>query len=177
MSARDTRRDARYKPRSAPRDTQRITSRAAQRTPRRRGFTLLELLVVLVLFAITAAAAVPAFLANGTASEERSTATAIAMALTRVRDGARESGAPATLVLAPAESRMWLVWRDSTVVEQIPLAPGVRLAASKGERVECRFAPAGPATPFTISVLGRVTLAVHVDAWSGEITIGDGAPT
>ena len=154
-----------------------MSRRDARRNARRRGFTLLELLVVLVLFAITAAAAVPAFLANETASAERGRATAIAMALTRVRDGARESGAPATLVLAPDDGRVWLVWRDSTVVEQIPLAPGVRLAAPKGERVECRFAPAGPATPFTISVLGRVTLAVRVDAWSGEITIGDGAPT
>ena len=154
-----------------------MSARDGRRGTRRRGFTLLELLVVLLLFAITAAAAVPAFLATNTASEERNTATAIAMALTRVRDGARESGAPATLVLAPAEGRMWLVWRDSTVAEQIPLAPGVRLSASKGERVECRFAPAGPATPFTISVLGRATIAVRVDAWSGEITIGDGAPT
>ena len=132
---------------------------------------------MLVLFAITAAAAVPAFLSDREGSAERGTATAIAMALTRVRDGARESGAPATLVLAPAEGRMWLVWRDSTVVEQIPLAPGVRLDAAKSERTECRFAPAGPATPFAIAVLGRVSLAVRVDAWSGEITIGDGAPS
>jgi prepilin-type N-terminal cleavage/methylation domain-containing protein len=167
----------RNKPHITPRTARHIGQRIGQRTTHRQGFTLLELLVVLVLFAITAAAAVPAFLANGTASEERGTATAIAMALTRVRDGARESGAPAALVLAPAEGRMWLVWRDSTVVEQVPLAPGVRLAASTGERVECRFAPAGPATPFTVSVLGRITLAVRVDAWSGEITIGDGAPT
>lgn len=142
----------------------------------RRGFTLLEVLVVLVLLAVTAAAAVPAFLSDRTASAERDAATAIAMALTRVRDGARTAGAPATLVLAPSEGRMWLVWRDSTATETIPLAPGVQLAAT-AKRIECRFAPAGTATPFAITVQGRHTLLVRVDGWSGEITIGDGSPT
>lgn len=149
-----------------------------RRVPRRRtGFTLLELLVVLVLFAITAAAAVPAFLAERAGGAERDAATSLAMALTRVRDGARASGAPATLVLAPAEGRMWLVWRDSTVVEQIPVTPGVQLAAQKSERMECRFTPSGTATSFVVTIIGRRTLAVRVDGWSGEITIGDGAPT
>jgi prepilin-type N-terminal cleavage/methylation domain-containing protein len=148
-----------------------------RRVSRRHGFTLLELLVVLTMFAITAAAAVPAFLAERADRAERGTATAIAMALTRVRDGARETGAPATLVLAPADGRMWLEWRDSTLVEQIPFAPGVQLGATKSERVECRFAPAGTATPFAITIVGRRSLAVRVDAWSGEITIGDAAPS
>ena len=143
----------------------------------RAGFTLLELLVVLMLFAITAAAAVPAFLADRTGGAERATATQLAMALTRVRDGARASGAPASLVLAPSEGRMWLVWRDSTVTEQLVLAAGAQIAAQNAERVECRFAPAGTASPFAITIQGRNNLAVRVDAWSGEITIGDGAPT
>ncbi|MEO7179300.1 MAG: GspH/FimT family pseudopilin [Gemmatimonadaceae bacterium] len=144
---------------------------------RRTGFTLLELLVVLTLFAITAAAAVPAFLADRAGGDERAAATSLAMALTRVRDGARESGAPATLVLAPADGRMWLVWRDSTVVEQVAIAPGVQLSAQNAERLECRFAPTGAATPFVITIQGRLSLAVRVDGWSGEIAIGDGAPT
>jgi prepilin-type N-terminal cleavage/methylation domain-containing protein len=149
-----------------------------RRMPRaRRGFTLLELLVVLMLFAITAAAAVPAFLADRADGAEREAATALAMALTRVRDGARTSGASATLVLAPADGRMWLVWRDSTLVERITFAPGVQLAAGKSERMECRFAPTGAATPFVITIQGRRSLAVRVDGWSGQITIGDVAPT
>jgi len=151
-----------------------MTGRTA-RAP--RGFTLLELLVVLVLFAITAAAAVPAFVAERANGPERETATAIAMALTRVRDEARASGEPASLVLAPTAGRMWLVWRDSTVTELIPAAAGVQLAAQNGERVECRFTASGTATPFTVTILGRHSIAVRVDAWSGEITIGDGAPT
>jgi prepilin-type N-terminal cleavage/methylation domain-containing protein len=142
----------------------------------RGGFTLLEVLVVLALFAITAAAAVPAFLADREQSAERDAATALARALGRVRDGARSSATPATLILSPKDARVWLVWRDSTVTEQLPLAAGIELAAARGDRVECRFDPAGTATPFDVTIRGRISVPVRVAAWSGEITIGDGAP-
>ncbi len=49
----------------------------------RSGFTLLELLVVLVVFAITAAAAVPAFLGEFSATPEQQTARALVEVLTR----------------------------------------------------------------------------------------------
>jgi prepilin-type N-terminal cleavage/methylation domain-containing protein len=141
------------------------------------GFTLLEVLVVLALLAITATAAVPAFLAERARGAERDAATALAGALARVRDGARTSGAPASLVLSPADARVWLVWRDSTRVERLPLAPGLQLAGAAGDRVTCRFDPAGTATPFAVTVQGRVSILVRVAGWTGDITIGDGAPT
>lgn len=140
----------------------------------RRGFSLLEVLVVLTLLALTAAAAVPVFLADGKLGAERDAATALAMALVRVRDGARASAAPATLVVSPKDARVWLVWRDSTVTEQLPLAPGIELAGA--DRIACRFDPAGTATPFDVTVRGRTSVPVRVDPWTGEVTIGDGAP-
>lgn len=160
---------------SAP-DAHRVHDQARTRRVA-HGFTLLEVLVVLTLLAITATAAVPAFLAERERGAERDAATALAMELTRVRDGARTSGAAATLVLSPSDARVWLVWRDSTLAERLPLAPGVTLAAPSGERVECRFDPAGPATPFAVTVRGRVSIPVRVDGWTGAITIADGAPT
>jgi prepilin-type N-terminal cleavage/methylation domain-containing protein len=156
----------------------RASVRAHERSGQRaRGFTLLELLVVLALLAITATAAVPAFLAERERGAERDAAMSLATALTRVRDGARASGAAATLVLAPADARVWLVWRDSTLVERLPMAPGVALGAAPSERIECRFDPSGTATPFAVTVQGRVSIPVRVDEWTGAITIGDGAPT
>ena len=154
--------------------TESLPSRVTESLP--HGFTLLEVLVVLALLAITAAAAVPAFLADRALGAEREAATALASALGRVRDGARSSAAPATLILSPKDARVWLVWRDSTVTEQLLLAPGVAFATANADRLECRFDPAGTATPFDVTVQGRVNVPVRVSPWSGEITIGDGAP-
>ena len=138
----------------------------------RRGFTLLELMVVLVLLAITAAAAVPAFLGNTNATAERRVATALGDALAQARGVARETGAPATFVLSPADGRYWLAAGDSVTTGVLPLArDGVRLAIDGGERQQCRFEPAGPATSCAITVRGGRELTVRVDAWSGEIRV------
>jgi type II secretion system protein H len=147
--------------------------RARERTTP-RGFTLLELLVVLVILAITAAAAVPAFLSESLATPEQKTATALAGALSQARDAARESGAPATLVISPSDGRYWLTTRDSTATGVLPLPGTVRLIGPNADRVECRFEPTGPASPVTITVRGARDVMVRVNGWSGEIGIGNG---
>ena len=140
----------------------------------RTGFTLLELLVVLVVLAITAAAAVPAFLSDARVTPERRTATAIADALIRTRDAARESGAPATLVLSPSDGRFWITTRDSVATGVVPLGTvTLVVGGSSTDRIECHFEPAGPATPLAITAHGTSDATVHVDGWSGEIGIGD----
>ena len=141
---------------------------------RRRGFTLLELLVVLVLLAITAAAAVPAFLGESRATPEQRTATALAGVLSQARTAARESGATATLVLSPSDGRFWLTTRDSTATGVLPLAGGVSITSETADRLECRFSPTGTATPITVTVHGAHDVAVRVHGWSGDIAIGDG---
>ena len=148
-----------------------MTSRASNRT--RRGFSLLELLVVLVVLAITAAAAVPAFLSDSRTTPEQRAATAIAEALMRARNASRESGAPATLVLSPSDGRYWITTRDSVATGMVPLAGAVTLIGVGGDRLQCRFDPSGPATPFTITAHGVGDATVRVDGWSGEIGIGD----
>ena len=139
----------------------------------RRGFSLLELLVVLVVLAITAAAAVPALVSDLRATPEHRTATALATALMRARNSARESGAPAALVLSPSDGRYWITTRDSVATGVVPLAGGVTLVGPASDRIECRFEPSGPATPLGITVHGTGDVAVRVDGWSGEIGVGD----
>ena len=139
----------------------------------RTGFTLLELLVGLVVLAITAAAAVPAFLSNARATPEQAAATALAEALIQARNAARESGATATLVLSPTDGRFWITTRDSATSGVVPLAGAVTLIAAGGDRTTCRFQPWGPATPFIVTVRATTSESVHVDAWSGEIGISD----
>lgn len=141
---------------------------------KRAGFSLLELLVVLVILAITAAAAVPAFLSDSMATPELKTATALAGALTRARTAARESGAPATLVVSPSDGRYWLTTRDSTTAGMLPLKGTIQLIGQNMDRFECRFGPTGTATPIVITVHGMRDIVVRVQGWSGEIVVGDG---
>ena len=140
---------------------------------RRSGFTLLELMVVLVLLAITAAAATPAFLGQQRMSPERRAASSLAEALVRTRDAARERGVSATLVLAPANGRYWIVTGDSSVTGQLPLDAGVRFISGPSDRLECRFEAAGPATACTITIHGAHDQSVRVDGWSGEVRVDD----
>ena len=140
----------------------------------RRGFSLLELLVVLVVLSITAAAAVPAFLSDSLATPEQKTATALASVLSQARDAARESGAPATVTISPSDGRYWLITRDSTATGVLPLPGTVSLVGPNADRFECRFNPTGTATPLTITVRGARSVAVRVQGWSGDIAIGDG---
>ena len=140
-------------------------------TRHRTGFTLLELLVVIVVLAITAAAAVPTFLSSARATPEHTAATALAAALVQARNAARESGTSATFVLSPADGRYWITTRDSAATGTVPLTGPVTLIAGGQDRTACRFQPWGPATPCMITVRATTTELVHVDGWSGEIGI------
>ena len=140
---------------------------------RRSGFTLLELVVVLAILAITSVAAMPAFLGAHFTTPERRVASAIVDALIWTRDAARESGSPVTFVLAPGDGRFWVTTRDSLASGTVPLENSATIMDKGTDRVTCRFDPAGPATPCAIIVHGTQTLTVHVNGWSGEVRISD----
>jgi prepilin-type N-terminal cleavage/methylation domain-containing protein len=140
------------------------------RTAARRGFTLLELMVVLALLAITSAAAVPALLGARAIPPGRRTAMELQALLSEARDASRESGIPAAFVLAPAEGRYWMTRGDSTLAGMIAPPAGARIE-STSDRIVCRFAPAAHADPCTIVVRGETTDTVRVDPWDGEIRI------
>ena len=128
-------------------------------------------MVVLVLLAVTAAAAVPAFLGPERRGPEREAATAVAALLMRARDASRESGAAATLVLAPGDGRYWITTRASMATGTVMLGGGLRIVAASPDRVTCRFGPGGPATPCAVTVLGARAVTVRVDEWNGEIRV------
>jgi prepilin-type N-terminal cleavage/methylation domain-containing protein len=140
----------------------------------RPGFTLLELLIVLMLLAITAAAAVPAFRGDAARGPEQRVAAALAEQLTIARDAARQTGVAATLVLSPTDGRYWVTTRDSASTAALPLPAGVTLAADGTDRITIRFEPTGPSSPAAITVHGLRALTVRTLAWTGEVTIDDG---
>ena len=134
----------------------------------RRGFTLVELLVVLVILSIMSAAALPAFTA-ARHDPEADASDALVALLTQARDRAREQGISVELVIAPRDARYWL--SDGTHVEvgMLTLAPSQHLVAANSERVTCRFRANGPATPCAIALRGARDVIVRVDPWSGAV--------
>lgn len=144
--------------------------------PRHRGgFTLFELMVVLVLLAITSAAAIPAFLGDRFNTPDQRLATSVRQLLERTRDAARESGSPATFVLAPTGGRFWITTRSALETGMLPVSGSVRVVDPKDDRVSCRFEATGPATSCAITVRGARIMVVRVDRWTGMVTITLGA--
>lgn len=142
----------------------------------RRGFTLLELLVVLMILGITAVAAVPMLASASTAPAEQQTAAEIGSALTAVRAAARETGSIATLTLSSADGRYWASTRSASTSGTIPLAPGVSITSATADRIECHFEPAGRARCPEIAVRAARTFVVAVNRWSGEIRVDERRP-
>jgi type II secretion system protein H len=107
----------------------------------RSGFTLLELMVVLVLLALTAGAAVPALVPSLGRTPEKRAAAEVAAAMERARDVARLTGSRSELTLAPAVSRYWIVSARST--ESGTIADTGFIDPQGRMRLTCAFEAAG----------------------------------
>lgn len=138
-----------------------------------RGFTLVEILVVLAILGITAAAVVPAL---ARATEEDST-TRAARELERVliaaRTAALERARPVDLTLLPEQGRYRTRLRDGAALDSgtIALDAGIRIRSAVSPQV-FRFSPTGTVDGDSLLVLGtggaRVVL---VDRWTGGIRV------
>lgn len=109
-------------------------------TASRPGVTLLELLVVLVIVAMAASLAVPAFTTR-TASENERTFREIASALRLARERAIGSGASVEMTVDPTRGQIWVTPRDTSFFVVIPST--CRLEGPP--RTTVRFAPDGTA--------------------------------
>ena len=137
----------------------------------RKGFTLIELLVVVALLALTAAAAIPSFVGDARLSAEERTAREIARKMEGVRDAARQSGAPASFILSPADARYWIVTRDSSSVGAFAITNGVALQTQERDRTEIRFTPSGMSSPAAIVIHGTLSYTVSTDPLNGDVRI------
>ncbi len=143
-------------------------------TRARRGFTLLEMSVVLVIMAIAATLAVPALVDLGQVTP-RHTAASLLDLLHASRALAIDSDVTVTLLVDPVTGNYRA---DSTGVQgtgvvaagQMPLQ-GDEAMVTDLPRLRYTFAPTGAALADTVRVRGAdSSVVVFVDPWSGVAT-------
>ena len=145
---------------------------SAFRVPRSTfGFTLMEMVVVLAIVGITAAAVVPAMTRITSESGALSAARQLEQVLAAARTTALERAIATEVVVAPQLARYWVHAADSGTIDfgLIELEQGVTLS-STAIRPHFRFAPSGTATADSLVALGPdAAVLLTVDPWSGAI--------
>lgn len=137
--------------------------------PRRRGATLIELAVVLVIIAVAASLAVPAFASLRPRPPIAHVRDQMIAALQLARERALALGVPVELTVDPARAVGWLQPRDTTFVIDLPA--GCHLEGAP--RTTVRFAPDGTASGSTPEIAcGGARAALSVDALSGRVDGG-----
>jgi type II secretion system protein H len=141
-----------------------------------RGFTLVEVVIVLAILGIVAAVTTPSLIRLGRQDDLTGSANSIARVLRGARLAALERAVPVSTVIEPA-SRKYLVETESDGGSEIlaqgivQLAPGMTLLSDR-PRMRFRFAPLGSAVPDSVVVSGDGSSAVvGVDRWTGEVYV------
>jgi prepilin-type N-terminal cleavage/methylation domain-containing protein len=142
----------------------------------RAGFTLVEVVIVVLILGVIGAVTVPAFRAVAGRDEVTVVADELALLLRRLRLSALERGATVELVIDPESGRYWS-WihggaaSEPFVAGVIDLPEGIRLEANS-PRVGFTFRPAGPPQAGFVGVTGAGSGAVvRVDPWTGDPSV------
>ncbi len=156
----------------------RVQRRCAR--PAATGFTLLEILLVLVILALTASLTLPA-LVRPAGTELRVATGTVVTALRRAREAAVNRQRPTVLVV-DVDARSILVSGEETTPRRLPEHLELTLFTARSElegerRGRIRFFPDGSSTG------GRVTVAsgerryhVDVDWLTGQVRVRAGMP-
>lgn len=135
-----------------------------------RGFTLAEMVVVLAILGITAAAVVPAFTRLAPEDELTNAAAQLDAVLASARQAALERAAAVQVTLIPASGRYWLRFDDGTPLDSgvIELAASVTLH-SRVPRPRVRFSRLGIVDADSVMMVGpNGARALTVNRWTGE---------
>ena len=146
------------------------------RLPSRAGFTLIEMIVVLIVVAVTAGLTAPAMMRMTGTAADASDAAPLTALLRGARRQAIEGGSVVTVLLDPEGAR----YRADTTSPrgagllsegELTFDPGVTLE-SDSARVRFTFRPDGSVFGDTLTVRGRwTTTRVSVDKWTGAIHV------
>ncbi len=144
---------------------------------RQTGFTLLELLVVLALLAMTYALIPPMFGVGGSTAELKAGARQVAAGLRKARSQAIVSRGEATLTL-DVEARSFLLSGDSKS-RKLPQQAEIGVYTAQGEVTDAstaaiRFYPDGSSTGGRVSLaMGERKYLIDVDWLTGQVEILD----
>lgn len=137
-----------------------------------RGFTLIEVVVVLVLLGIVAGVTVPAFRNTALGGPRAAVTGEVLRLLEGARSTALDRAAVTRLMLDPRTGNYQIEgdsvgYRVSIREGRLSLPAGVRLEGGAGWLV-ARFTPTGTAVTDTIAVTGPDgTTRISVDRWTG----------
>jgi general secretion pathway protein H len=145
----------------------------------RRGFTLIELIVVIVIIGIASAVVGPMIDAGMTSREVRRAARQIASTMHHLRNEAVATGRPTAMQIDIQENSIetvgggrWAVLTERAIIEEV--------AAAEVEtgRYEIRFFPNGSTTGAAVVLASRGDrtrnrLRVEIDALIGAVSVGD----
>jgi prepilin-type N-terminal cleavage/methylation domain-containing protein len=145
----------------------------------RLGFTLVEVLVVLLIVAITAAVAVPNLArATGGGAGADAVARDLVEAYHAARDAAASRGAPATVTLELRSGSYWITIARSAAAKDtlrhgaLPLTPSTRLSGGHDGWAETTFDPLGRSRNEPVMVAeGEDRYEVTVDAWTAAVDV------
>lgn len=157
---------------------------------RRAGFSLLELVVVLAVLALSAGVVVPRLAAGVTTTPAEAVVEDVTEVVRSARRWALARGTEAEVRLDP-ESGRWRIdilgsgtptpdspwteaerpWEPETIEGRIPIPPDVRVQ-SRLERVVFRFRESGSAHGDAVTVVGDGrTVRIEVEPWTGAIRV------
>ncbi|MFO1152199.1 MAG: GspH/FimT family pseudopilin [Rhodospirillales bacterium] len=144
-----------------------------------RGFTLLELVVVLIVMALVAAVATPTLIGRSGSTQAQVAAREMAAALRQARSSA--IGANVDVAFAvDADARTYAI--EGRPPHRLPGDLAISLIVADSERLSrtagaIRFFPDGSSTGGDIAVVSAAgTFVVRVDWLTGQVRIDEGAP-
>ena len=140
----------------------------------RGGFTLIEVVVVLLILAVATAVTVPAFRGDPVEDDITAAVRTLDNLFGLARDSAIRSGRDVTVVIDSTTSHVWLVTDATaaiTVGDTIGLPAGVRLQLTKS-RASFAFAPDGATYADSVRVLvGAADRLLTLDPWTGRLVV------
>ena len=135
-----------------------------------RGFTLLELLVVLLVVAVVAGVVVPSVGRSTDAIRARSEVARFSATLRRAREEAITVREPRAVVVDPAARRVTIVAGADTVTAAWSLPDALTVRAGAPDGLEVRFEPQGVSNGGEFHLTARgLRFRVTVDPLTGRV--------